>query len=229
MITNIVYSNNEYFYVLDIFIDEWNHYYNKDLIVFADTPYKNKKTITYNNNSKYTDRLIECLEQINNEIVLYQHEDMFLYDYPNQNKMNEYENILKNNKCSFIRLAKSEYYNFSKNNLNETLLNISSDSPYFFAVQSSLWKKNDLIEFLKQAGSLSIYDLEILSPIINSKINLQGLCHFDNEQKRGNHHDSSVWPYIATSIDKGKLNFLQYKIELEKIKHISNSQRHHNI
>jgi hypothetical protein len=69
MITNIVYSNNEYFDVLDIFIDEWNHYYNKDLIVFADTPYKNKKTITYNNNSKYTDRLIECLEQINNEIV----------------------------------------------------------------------------------------------------------------------------------------------------------------
>ena len=88
MITNIVYSNNDYFDVLDIFIDEWNHQYNKDLIVFADTPYKNKKTITYNNNSKYTDRLIECLEQINNEIVLYQHEDMFLYDYPNQNKMN---------------------------------------------------------------------------------------------------------------------------------------------
>ena len=47
MITNIVYSNNEYFDVLDIFIDEWNHYYNKDLIVFADTPYKNKKTITF--------------------------------------------------------------------------------------------------------------------------------------------------------------------------------------
>jgi hypothetical protein len=225
MITNIVYSNSDYFDALDVFIDEWNKYYNKDLIIFADKSYKNKQTIIYNKDLKYTDKLIQCLEQLNSNILLYQHEDMFLYDYPNQNKIYEYKNILENNEYSFIRLTKTGACNFSKNNLSKTLLNISPDSTNFFVIQSSLWKKNDLIKFLKQAGSLNMWDLEESSPIINSKINLQGLCHFDNEQKRGGHHDSNVWPYIATAIVKGKWNFSEYKIELEKIEKISNNQR----
>lgn len=225
MIANIVYSNSDYFDVLEIFIDQWNLYYNKDLIIFADKQYKNKKTIIYNKDLKYTDRLIECINQIDCDLLLYQHEDMFLYDYPNQTKIDEYENILKNNEYSFIRLTKAGSCKFSKIHLNETLLNISSDSINFFAVQSTIWKKKDLIKFLKQSGSLTIWELEELSPKINSKIKLQGLCHFDNEQKRGGHHDSNAWPYIATAINKGKWNFSEYEIELNKIKKISNNKR----
>lgn len=225
MIANIVYSNSDYFDVLDIFIDEWNKYYNKELIVFADQKYKDKKTLIYNKDLKYSDRLIQCLEQMNDDILLYQHEDMFLYDYPNQNKIDEYENILKNNEYSFIRLTKAGACNFSKTNLSETLLSISPDSTNFFAVQSSLWKKNKFIEFLKKSESLNIWDLEHLSPIINRKTNLQGLCHFDNEQKRGCHHDSNAWPYIATAINKGRWNFSEYTNELMKIEKILNNKR----
>ena len=47
------------------------------------------------------------------------------------------------------------------------------------------------------------------------KNNIKGLFHYNNENKRGlSHYDSSVYPYIATAVVKGKWNFREYKKEL---------------
>ena len=49
-------------------------------------------------------------------------------------------------------------------------------------------------------------------------LKINGLYCYYNEPKRGsNHHDSSVFPYIATAIVKGKWNCLEYRKELEPI------------
>ena len=47
---------------------------------------------------------------------------------------------------------------------------------------------------------------------------IKGLFHYDNEPKRGMHHyDSSVYPYVATAIVKGKWSIDVYGDMLEKV------------
>lgn len=227
MISYIVYSNSSYFDVLDIFFEKWREFYDKEITVLADKVYKDEKTILYDSNLQYSERLKDCLEQINDDIVLYQHEDMFLYQKPDEKKIIEYSEILKGSDFSFIRLTKAGSCIFSKTNLNDTLLSISSESLNFFAVQSSLWKRLDLINFLKEAGPMSIWQLEAQSHLINcKKLFLKGLSHFDNEPLRGQqHHDSNVWPYIATAINKGKWNFLEYSSEFSRIPSVLRNSR----
>jgi len=225
MITNTVYSHSEYFDVLEIFLERWDLFYGEEITIFSDKKYKDYNTIIYDDKLNYTDRLIQCLENTNWDIFLYQHEDMFLYGEPDSKKLKDYEKVLKDTDNSFIRLTKAGACKFSKSDLNETLLNISKDSENFFAVQSTLWKKADLIKFLKAAGSLSIWDLEWTSPTINIKASLSGLSHFDNEPPRGGHFDSNMWPYVATAINKGKWNFGEYEKEFSEIDKVLSNKR----
>jgi hypothetical protein len=45
--------------------------------------------------------------------------------------------------------------------------------------------------------------------------NISGLYYYNEEPKRGgNHYDSSIYPYIATALVKGKWNLSEYKKEL---------------
>tara|TARA_R110002051_G_scaffold313239_1_gene389149 strand:+ start:472 stop:1155 length:684 start_codon:yes stop_codon:yes gene_type:complete len=225
MITNTVYSHSAYFDVLEVFLEQWNLFYGEEIIVFSDKEYKGYKTVIYDEELSYTNRLIQCFENTEGEVFLYQHEDMFLYDYPDSKKLNDYGETLTKSNDSFIRLTKAGSCKFSQSDLNETLLNISEDSENFFAVQSTLWKKDDLIKFLKEAGSLNIWDLEATSHVINSRARLSGLCHFDNEVQRGGHHDSNMWPYVATAINKGQWNFEEYEKELSKIDKVLTNKR----
>jgi hypothetical protein len=56
-----------------------------------------------------------------------------------------------------------------------------------------------------------------------SKNNIKGLCHYNNEPKRGeNHYDSDVYPYIATALVKGKWNINEYPSELGGLLSINN-------
>ncbi len=224
---NIVYSNSEYFDVLDIFFDEQKKFGidKNNYILFSDCESNGIKTILYNNNKPYAERLLKCLEKIEEEIILYQHEDMFLYDNPDFSKINEYIKFLKSSPYSFIRLSRTGNCNLKKIKEINSLYEISSDSIDFFAVQPSIWKTKDLIKFLSFGLSMSIWDLEINSSFLCSKNNISGLLHFNNEKKRGGHYDSSVWPYIATAIIKGKWNQIEYAEEMNKIHKIKNSKR----
>ena len=45
--------------------------------------------------------------------------------------------------------------------------------------------------------------------------NISGLYYYDNEKKRGeNHYDSSIYPYIATALVRGKWNITEYEEDL---------------
>ena len=81
------------------------------------------------------------------------------------------------------------------------------------------------INFLSNALDNSIWELELNSSFISKKANIYGLMHFDNENLRGGHFDSNVWPYIATAIVKGKWNLIEYSNELSKIEKIAKNNR----
>lgn len=225
-LNNIVYSNSDYFDVLEIFLEQQEKYkINIDnIIIFSDKKYKNYNCILYDNSDPYATRLISCLSKINCEIVLFQHEDMFLYERPDMHKINEYLNFLNKNNYSFIRLCRTGSCYLKKINFN-SLYEIDKSSNDFFAVQPTLWKVKDFINFLSNAKDNSIWNLELNSSKIAHKTNISALMHFNNENKRGGHFNSSVWPYVATAIVKGKWNFFEYSNELTKIEKILKSNR----
>jgi len=227
---NAVYSHSEYFDVLDIFLDQWNKFYNKEIIIFANQKYNNEKTIIYNDKLSYSEKLLYCINQIKENNIFFHHEDMLIYDNPNINLLNEYEKILTKTEKDFIRLTRAPgNCAFSESKLSKTLFNILENSEYVFSVQPSIWKKKSLEKFLNEAGKLNIWELEESSQFINKKVKISGLCHFDNEPKRGGHHDSNVWPYIASATIKGKWNFAEYENELNKIEKIKQNARSRNI
>lgn len=225
---NIVYSNNEYFDVLDIFFEEQKKQgleANK-YILFSDIEFNNQiKTIKYQNNETYAKRLKTCLEKISSEIILYQHEDMFLYDSPNINKINKYIDFLKKSQYSFVRLARTGDCEIKQVREITSLYEINNESNDFFAVQPTIWKRKEMINFLENGINMSIWDLEINSSQIAKKSKIFGLMHFENENKRGGHYNSTVWPYVATAIIKGKWNFIEYSEELTKIEKIKKNKR----
>lgn len=212
--------------MLDVFLEQQTKFGVNNYTIFSDIPFNNSNDyIFYKNESSYSKRLQECLNQIDSDMVLYQHEDMFLYDLPNISKINKYANFLKESSYSFIRLSKTGDCILNKNKQIESLFEIHQNSPDFFAVQPTIWKTKDFIKFLSFGSDMSIWDLEINSSSLSLKSNISGLLHFENEEKRGGHYDSSIWPYVATAIVKGKWNQIEYREEISKIDKIKNSKR----
>ncbi len=221
---NIVYTHSDYFDVLEIFLEQQSKFDVKDITIFSNKKYNDENPhVLYKENLIYSEKLQYCLEQLEDEFVLYQHEDMFLYSKPNLNKVKKYVKILKDSNYSFVRLCKTGNCFLSKSNLSFCLWEIDPISQDFFAVQPTIWKRKDLISFLKESGKSTIWDLELNSGKINSSV--RGFLHYDAESARGGHFNSSVWPYIATAIVKGKWNFKEYALELSVIDKIKKSER----
>ena len=219
---NIVYSHSEYFDVLDIFLEQQKKFGIEKILIFSDKKFNNENEhFIYDKNHTYTERLINCLDKVKEDVVLYQHEDMFLYKEPNISTLKKYMDYLSNSKYSFIRLSRTG--NCDLKNCAENLYEINPSSPDFFAVQPTIWKRKDFISFLSDAGPKNIWDLELTSSKI--KHNIKGLMHYANESPRGGHFDSSIWPYIATAIIKGDWNFREYNKELSDIAKINQTKR----
>jgi hypothetical protein len=168
----------------------------------------------YKNNDNYSDVWVAALNKINSELFIYLQEDFILYADADIEKINKYSNVLKNSNYSFVRLIKSGEVN---EKISDTLYEISSNNQFVFAMQTSIWKTKDYIELLKNVHEQKWLEtpkyLEYMS-----KNNIKGLCHYDNEPKRGgNHWDSNVYPYIATALVKGKWVMSEYENELYPI------------
>lgn len=165
----------------------------------------------YKNNDSYSDVWVAALNKINSELFIYLQEDFILYADADIQKINEYANVLKNSDYSFVRLIKSGEVN---KKISDTLYEISSNNQFVFAMQTSIWKTKDYIELLKNVREQKWLETPRYFEYM-SKNNIKGLCHYDNEPKRGgNHWDSNVYPYIATALVKGKWVMSEYKNEL---------------
>jgi|TARA_Y100000033_G_scaffold32754_1_gene31339 hypothetical protein len=223
-VANIVYTHSDYFDVLEVFLEQQKTFGIDNITIFSDKNFnKTHKHIIYDSDLSYTEKLKSCLEQLDEEFVLYQHEDMFLYSKPNFKKIAEYLNILQKDNFDFVRLSRTGNCILTQSDSSFCLWEIDPESEDFFAVQPSIWKRESLIKFLEESGNSTIWDLELNSGKINSSI--RGLLHYDAEPPRGGHFDSFVWPYVATAIVKGKWNFKEYALELGDIDKVKQSKR----
>jgi len=219
--TNIVYSHSEYFDVLDIFLEQQKKFGIENYTIFSDKTLEGVSNdfILYQDEKAYTDRLKSCILQVEDDVILYQHEDMFLYDKPDLKLLSEYESIVKNDsKIDFIRLLRSvDNPMFSYKNC-PSLHYIPAYSQYFFSVQPTICKTDSLKKIYGETKINHLRDFEINVQKTCRDNSMNGLFHYNGESRKGMfHYDSSVYPYVATAIVKGKWNMSQYPKQLEEI------------
>lgn len=207
----IVYSHSDYYDCLNIFAAQADKF-GLEFTVFSNKEYPGRKTFIYDENLSYSERLAYCLEQIEDETVLYLHEDMIPIKKPFMNCLKYCEQFMTMGPFNFVRLAKTG--NLFIRKVNTDVHEIASDSPDFFAVQPSIWHRKSLIKFLRAAGPKSIWELELEGTQFNEE--LRGLLYFEGtEGPIGGHYQSGAFPYIATAVVKSKWNMSEYGPELE--------------
>jgi hypothetical protein len=166
--------------------------------------------VIYDETKSYTEKLAESLEQINEEIFLFTHEDMILFDKPNYEYLKKYYSYVKDRKVDSIKLIYAGDGGI-KAECDETLvLNDFSK----FSIQPTIIRKDILLQIASNVGKLNIWEFE--NAIVGSGMDF--MARRGDEKKRGlYHYDSFVYPYVSTAINKGKWNLNEYTEELNPI------------
>ena len=95
------------------------------------------------------------------------------------------------------------------------LFKIPQNAQYLYANQPSVWKTSRLKQVFEHTFSPTIREFETGAQATCRSLNIKGCYTYNNEGKRGElHWDSSIYPYVATAIVKGKWNTSQYPFEL---------------
>ena len=159
--------------------------------------------IVYDDSKKYTERWMEILPQISEEVILFLHEDMVLFDFIKLDYIKKYYNYIKNNEANSIKLILAGE-DFSESSFDNTLVYNDYSK---FSIQPTIVTKEFFESVLNNTGILNIWEFEqaILATGRDFMVKIGG------ERKRGiYHYDSLVFPYIATAINKGKWNLNEY-------------------
>jgi hypothetical protein len=167
--------------------------------------------VIYDETKSYTERLSESLEQINEEVFLFTHEDMILFDRPNYEYLQKYHSYVIDKKVNSIKLVYAGDGGGIKAECDDTLVFNEFSK---FSIQPTIISKNILLQIASNVGALNIWDFE--NAIVDSGMDFS--AKRGDEKKRGiYHYDSFVYPYVATAINKGKWNITEYQNELNPI------------
>ena len=217
----LVYTHSDYSWVWKYWhqqTDKFLQNFDKICILNLNSSFREDYlVIKYNDELTYKNRVLSCLNDIDdNEIVLFCHEDMFLYKKPNFEIIDEYINLVKNDNCELVKLIRA-FENLDKSNLHKKLF--KNPDKQLFSIQPTIIKVKTLKHIYKTVPGDNIWEFEANTSKKYLK-DLISLCSFDPDvdKKRGKfHYDSSVYPYICTAVIKGKWNFKEYKKELFEI------------
>jgi hypothetical protein len=172
--------------------------------------------LLYDDNETYRNQFLGCLEQIEEEFILYTSEDYILFDLVNQEKISYILEALSNSDYSFVKLTKGPE-EVSPHKGYEKLFVIDPNGSNFFAQQASVWRTRDFERMFRASPESNgrMQQEPGGSDVCRSIGMTKGLQYHDCEKKRGLfHYDSSVFPHIATAVVKGKWNIKEYFLEL---------------
>ena len=87
-----------------------------------------------------------------------------------------------------------------------------------YSMQPTIWKKKDFISLYLKCGNSRFGEGIEYSNAMNI-LGMNGVYYFNDDPKRisSDHYDSSIFPYIATAVVKGKWNYNQYVNELQSV------------
>jgi len=207
------------------FFGQLNKYfpkYEKNIIVNKpDSFLSGFNVITYDPNLQYTSRIKEVLRNFGDDIILFTHEDMIPYREPLYDVLEEYCDLIKNDKVDFIKLLKcanvvgENYFPLSDAHPNLT----PCERQYSFTIQPTLCKASKLLDVFSSCAPTNIWDFErkIDSIFTNFIHNKCFMSSFKDEAKRGQAHwDSKSYPH-GNMIFKGKWTYNEYSKEIDDL------------
>ena len=217
----LLYTHSDYSWVWEYWhkqTDKFLNAFEKICLLNSNSSFREDYlVIKYDDKLTYKNRILSCLDNIDDdEIVLFCHEDMFLYKKPNFEIIDEYINLIKSDNCELIKLVRA-FENLDKSNIHDKLF--KNPDRQLFSIQPTLIKIKTLKYIYKTVPGDNIWEFEANTTKEYLK-DLISLCSYDlnQDKKRGKfHYDSSVYPYICTAVIKGKWNFKEYKKELYEI------------
>lgn len=174
--------------------------------------------ITYDNDQSYRDQFLSCIMQVEEKYILYTSEDYILYDYVNLEEIHNLCDILDNTDYSFVKLLKGQE-NVTPFSSYSNLFEIDPNDNNFFAQQASVWNTRDFEKIFETAPKENTrMQHEPMGSSICRSLGYKGLQYYSGTPKRGIvHYDSSIYPYIATAVVKGKWNLSEYYLELLQV------------
>lgn len=182
-------------------------------------------------NDPFYKRLIESLNQVEQDIILFSLEDFILYDRVNEANMSEMVEYLDKSTYDFVRLirsgideAKTGPSKLIEKNLN--LYEVPFDCQYLYCLQASLWKKESLIKHFNYYKPESFYESELKGSDAARELNLKGLFIWNNDELcRGDfvadHSNSSTFPFMSSALhgaSYGKPSKWQTSLYRDKLK-----------
>jgi len=210
----IFYSHSDYSDIWPVLFGQCEKYLEKhDKVLFTNegTAPDGWEVITYNDALPYQQRVVSCLKQLKDEIIVFSHEDMFLYDDMDLPQIQEFKNLVRSDEVEFIKLLRGGYTDDKKeSSLHQNLL--TSPPDMIFTIQPTICKVKNLITVYRDTSGDSIWSFEANAYLTTSKNNFKGcMVYREGDSKRGMHHwDSSIYPYFATAIVKGKWYISDY-------------------
>lgn len=212
----VTYTNTSCSDIWDMFYDQQKTHANSNIFIISDSEkflnLSKNKIYKYNNDDPYWKVWVESLKKFDVKNFIYLQEDFILYNNVNEEKILDLINFLNNSEYSFIRLIKSG--NLNSNKVHKNLYEIESNNSDIFSMQPTIWKTDDYLKIMEGVKEEKWLETPHYRDFMIQN-NLKGLYYYDNENKRGmNHYDSSIYPYIATALVKGKWNLSEYQKEL---------------
>ena len=197
------------------------HHQKNILVNNTDSFLNNYNTSIYEPDLDYTSRIKNSLKNFNDEVILFTHEDMILYDEPAYNTLNEFCDLIKNDKADFIKLLKCANvvgeYCFPSSDVHPNLT--PCERQYSFTIQPTLCKASKLLDVFSSCAPTNIWDFErkIDSIFTNFIHNKCFMSSFEGEAKRGQAHwDSRAYPH-GNMIFKGKWTYSEYSKEIDDL------------
>ena len=202
----IVYTHTDMEDVWPVFFGQLERYLSKGKVYIALNKETNKlpsnyHQVIYDDSIPYTKRWEQILPQIKEEVFMFLHEDMILFDNPKFGYLEKYYNLVKDKKVESIKMiyvpshligGSMGYTGDLVSDIDDTLITNEFSQ---FSIQPTIISKTSFNSILNSVGSLSIWDFE---KAVGNNFNSY-MVKLGNEVKRGVFHcDSIVFPYIAS-------------------------------
>ena len=207
----IVYTHTDMKDIWPMFFGQLKKYVGDTKIYVAvnedDSQLSDYKRIIYDDTKEYTERWKDVLEQIEEETFMFMHEDMILFDKLNFQILEKYIGYINDEILDSVKLILAGD-TFDQWPIDNTLV---SNQYSKFSIQPTVTRKNVFKQKINGVTPSNIWQFEEAITATDRDF----MVKIGGERKRGlYHYDSLVFPYIATAINKGKWNLIEYQNEL---------------
>jgi hypothetical protein len=207
----IVYTHTDMKDIWPMFFGQLKKYIGDTKVYVAvnedDTQLSDYIRIIYDDKKQYTERWKEILDKVEEETFMFIHEDMILFDKLNFPMLEKYISHINDEMVDSVKLI------LAGNEFEQSLIDTTLVTNQYskFSIQPTITRKTIFKEKVNTISPLNIWQFEEAITATGKDF----MVRIGGEKKRGlYHYDSLIFPYIATAINKGKWNLIEYQQEL---------------